>query len=233
MRVYQASLCLLYTRKLFEINFMSAKIQNQELKKLTENEYKYGFVTEVESDVVSKGLNEETIEFISHKKKEPVFMLEWRLNAFQKWKKMREPTWGNIKYNVPNYQDISYYAAPKKKLESLDEVDEAVLETFNKLGIPLTEQKMLAGVAVDAVFDSVSVGTTYKKKLSELGIIFCSFSEAVQEHPELIQKYLGKVVPVSDNFFFGIKFSRFHRWFFLLYPTRCSLSHGTLDIFSN
>ena len=177
------------------------KEKNQEIKDISKREYKYGFVTNIDSDIVSKGLDEETITFISQKKEEPSFMLEWRLNAFRKWQKMNEPNWSNVKYNAVNYQDISYYASPKKKLNSLDEVDEEILETFNKLGIPLNEQKALAGVAVDAVFDSVSVGTTYKAKLSELGIIFCSFSEGVKEHPEIIQKYLGKVVPVSDNFF--------------------------------
>ncbi len=205
------------------------KEKNQEIKDISEREYKYGFVTNVDSDIVSEGLDEETITFISQKKEEPSFMLEWRLNAFHKWQKMNEPNWSNIKYNAVNYQNISYYASPKKKLNSLDEVDEEILETFNKLGIPLREQKALAGVAVDAVFDSVSVGTTYKAKLSELGIIFCSFSEGVKEHPELIQKYLGKVVPVSDNFFSALNSAVFTDGSFCYIPkgVRCPMELST------
>ncbi len=208
---------------------MPTKNQNHAIKQVAENEYQYGFVTNVESDVVPKGLNEETVEIISQKKGEPAFMLEWRLNALQKWKKMTEPTWANLQYITPDYQDISYYAAPRRKLESLDEVDEEVLEAFNKLGIPIEEQKALAGVAVDAVFDSVSVGTTYKKKLSELGIIFCSFSEAVKEHPELIQRYLGKTVPVSDNFFSALNSAVFTDGSFCYIPrgVRCPMELST------
>ncbi len=168
-----------------------------------DREYKYGFVTPIESETVPRGLNEDIIRLISAKKKEPPFMLEWRLNAYRRWLTMKEPRWANIAYPPIDYQDMIYYSAPKQKklLGSLDEVDQELLRTFDKLGIPLEEQKKLAGVAVDAVFDSVSVATTYKEKLKELGIIFCSFSEAVQNHPDLVKKYLGTVVPYSDNFF--------------------------------
>ncbi|MEE9198865.1 MAG: Fe-S cluster assembly protein SufB [Dehalococcoidia bacterium] len=171
---------------------------------LANQEYKYGFVTDIEQDFAPRGLNEEIIRLISTKKNEPEFMLEWRLKAYRRWLKMKEPTWQNVTYNPIDYQDIIYYAAPKKKSEgpqSLEEVDPELLRTYEKLGIPLEEQKMLAGVAVDAIFDSVSVATTHKEKLEELGIIFCSFSEAVQDHPDLVRKYLGSVVPYTDNFF--------------------------------
>jgi Fe-S cluster assembly protein SufB len=175
----------------------------QTIDQWASSEYKYGFVTDIETDSLPPGLNEDTIRAISAKKKEPQFMLEWRLKAFRHWLTLTEPTWANIKYPPIDYQKIIYYSAPKqmKKLDSLDEVDPKLLETYKKLGIPLEEQKMLTGVAVDAVFDSVSVATTFKEKLSELGIIFCPFSEAVREHPELVKKYLGSVVPYSDNFF--------------------------------
>src|SRR5437762_13547397 len=156
--------------------------------------YKYGFVTDIESEIVPAGLNEDVIRLISAKKKEPEWLLEWRLKAYRNWLKMEEPHWwANLKYNPVNYQDIIYYSAPKpkKKLTSLDEVDPEVRKTFERLGISLDEQKRLTGVAVDAVFDSVSVATTFKEKLGELGVIFCSFSEAVQNHPELVKKYLG------------------------------------------
>ena len=202
---------------------------NQAVKDIANSEYKYGFVTPVESDVVPKGLNEDVITLISQKKEEPGFMLEWRLNAFRKWQKMKEPTWANVRYEKPDYQNISYYAAPKKKLTSLDEVDDEILETFNKLGVPLEEQKALAGVAVDAVFDSVSVGTTYKEKLSELGIIFCSFSEALKEHPDLVRRYLGKAVPVSDNFFSALNSAVFTDGSFCYIPkgVRCPMELST------
>ncbi|MDP6603688.1 MAG: Fe-S cluster assembly protein SufB [Rhodospirillales bacterium] len=165
--------------------------------------YKYGFVTEIESELAPKGLNEDTVRFISAKKDEPDWLLEWRLRAFRHWTTMREPTWQKVQYPPIDYQDAYYFAAPKTKDEpkSLDEVDPELLATYEKLGIPLREQEMLAGVAVDAVFDSVSVATTYKGKLEEMGVIFCPMSEAVHEHPELVQKYLGSVVPYSDNFF--------------------------------
>ena len=202
---------------------------NQAVKDIANSEYKYGFVTPVESDVVPKGLSEDVITLISQKKEEPGFMLEWRLNAFRKWQKMKEPAWANVRYEKPDYQNISYYAAPKKKLTSLDEVDDEILETFNKLGVPLEEQKALAGVAVDAVFDSVSVGTTYKEKLSELGIIFCSFSEALKEHPDLVRKYLGKAVPVSDNFFSALNSAVFTDGSFCYIPkgVRCPMELST------
>jgi len=159
-------------------------------------EYKYGFVTDVETDTVAPGLNEDVIRLISRKKQEPEFMLEWRLKAYRHWLTMEEPKWANVKYGPIDYQKIAYYSAPKSKKEgpkSLDEVDPELLKTYERLGIPLRERGRLAGVAVDAVFDSVSVATTFKDKLGELGIIFCAFSEAVREHPELIKKYLGTV----------------------------------------
>ncbi|MEZ4986442.1 MAG: hypothetical protein R2795_15630 [Saprospiraceae bacterium] len=175
----------------------------QTLEQHTQSEYKYGFTSDIETEVFPIGLNEDVVRMISAKKNEPEFLLEWRLRAYRQWLEMKEPTWPNVDYEPIDYQSISYYAAPKKKpqYESLDEVDPELIATFNKLGIPLEEQKILAGVAVDAVIDSVSVKTTYKEKLAELGIIFCSFSEAVHEHPELVKKYLGTVVPPNDNFF--------------------------------
>ncbi len=165
--------------------------------------YKYGFVTEIDYEEFPRGLNEEIIRMLSERKGEPEFMLEFRLKAYRAWLKMEEPTWPNVEYPKINYQDIIYYSVPKKqpKLDSLDQVDPKILETYEKLGIPLTEQKMLANVAVDAVFDSVSVATTFRAKLAEAGVIFCSISEAVREYPDLIQKYLGSVVPITDNYF--------------------------------
>src|SRR6478735_8722650 len=167
------------------------------------SEYKWGFVTDIEAESAPKGLNEDTVRYISAKKNEPQWLLDWRLEAFAKWKEMKEPVWANVKYPVINYQDIIYYSAPKPKvtLNSLDEIDPEIRKTFEKLGISLDEQKRLSGVAVDAVIDSVSITTTFKVKLSELGIIFCSLSEAVKEHPELVKKYLGSVVPQTDNYF--------------------------------
>ena len=179
------------------------------IRDLAQRDYKWGFVTDIEAEKIPKGLNEDIIRLISAKKNEPEFMLQWRLRAYRHWASLEraeaEPKWANIKYGPIDYQDIVYYSAPKQKpgLKSLDEVDPEILRTYEKLGIPLAEQKMLAGVAVDAVFDSVSVATTFKEKLAELGVIFCSFSEAVQRHPELVQKYLGSVVPHTDNFFAG------------------------------
>ncbi len=175
-----------------------------ELEVLTSQQYKYGFVTDIEAESAPPGLNEDIIRWISAKKQEPAFMLEWRLKAYRHWLTMQEPTWHNVHYPPINYQDIVYYSAPKSKKDgpkSLDEVDPELLATYEKLGIPLSERAALAGVAVDAVFDSVSVATTFKAKLHDLGIIFCSFSEAVREHPELVEKYLGSVVPYTDNFF--------------------------------
>ena len=171
---------------------MSATIESQVLQP-----YKYGFVTDIDSENVPAGLNEDIIRLISAKKREPEFMLEWRLKAFRHWLTMKEPTWANVHYPPIDYQSIVYYAAPKQeiKLGSLEEVDPKLLETFEKLGIPISEQKRLAGVAVDAVFDSVSVATTFKEELAKVGVIFCAFSDAVRDHPELIEKYLGTVVP--------------------------------------
>src|SRR5204863_10175060 len=174
------------------------------IETLATQEYKYGFYTDVESDTVPPGLSEDVVRLISVKKGEPEWMLEWRLKAFRHWLTMTEPTWANVKYGPIDYQAIRYYAAPKSKSDkpmSLEDIDPEVLKTYEKLGIPLREREMLAGVAVDAVFDSVSVATTFKEKLAEKGIIFCSFSEAVQQHPELVKKYLGSVVPYTDNFF--------------------------------
>jgi Fe-S cluster assembly protein SufB len=187
---------------------------------LATQEYKYGFTTDIESDVAPRGLNEDTIRLISEKKGEPEFMLEFRLKAYAQWLKMTPPTWQNVQHSEIDYQDIIYYSAPKpkKKLNSLDEVDPELLDTFEKLGIPLHERKMLANVAVDAIFDSVSVATTYKEKLLEHGVIFCSFSEAVKEHPELIQKYLGTVVPVGDNFYAALNSAVFSDGSFVYIP---------------
>ncbi len=176
-------------------------MSNTEIESITSGEYKYGFSTNIESEKAPLGLNEEVIRFISAKKSEPEWLLEWRLRAYEQWQTMQEPNWADLKYDKIDYNSIYYYAAPKQKLQSLDEVDKEILATYEKLGIPLEEQKRLAGVAVDAVFDSVSVATTFKKELAELGIIFCSISEAVKTHPELIKKYLGSVVPPRDNFF--------------------------------
>jgi len=205
------------------------------IEALANQEYKYGFVTEVETDSVPRGLNEDTIRMISAKKNEPPFMLEWRLKAYRYWAKLEkaeaEPKWANITYGPIDYQDIVYYSAPKPKktLSSLDEVDPEVLRTFEKLGIPLGEQKLLAGVAVDAVFDSVSVATTFKEKLAELGIIFCAFSEAVQNHPDLVQKYLGSVVPYTDNFFAALNSAVFSDGSFCYIPkgVRCPMELST------
>jgi Fe-S cluster assembly protein SufB len=201
------------------------------VESLVNREYKWGFVTEIESDTVPKGLSEEVIRTISAKKGEPQFMLDWRLKAYRGWLKMREPHWPNVTYPPIDYQSIIYYSAPKTAplLGSLDEADPKLIETYQKLGIPLTEQKILAGVAVDAIFDSVSVGTSYKKQLAAMGIIFCSFSEAVQEHPELIQKYLGSVVPQSDNFFAALNSAVFTDGSFVYVPkgVRCPMDLST------
>src|SRR5207245_4745544 len=202
------------------------------IQELANREYKYGFVTEVDTDTVPRGLNEETVRLISAKKKEPEFMLQWRLKAYRHWLTMEEPRWWpNIRFGSIDYQDIVYYSAPKpkKKLESLDEVDPELLRTFEKLGISLEEQKRLSGVAVDAVFDSVSVATTFKAKLAELGIIFCSFSEAVHKHPDLVEKYLGSVVPYNDNFFATLTSAAFSDGSFCYIPkgVRCPMELST------
>lgn len=189
-------------------------------EELINQEYKYGFVTDIEADTILPGLNEDVIRLISSKKKEPPFMLEWRLQAYRRWLTMKEPVWQNVHHPAIDYQKIIYYSAPKQKksLSSLEEVDSELLKTFEKLGIPLEEQKRLSGVAVDAVFDSVSVATTFKEKLKELGIIFCSFSEAVQEHPDLILKYLGSVVPANDNFYAALNSAVFSDGSFCFIP---------------
>lgn len=205
--------------------------EDQLIEDVTSGEYKYGFTSNIEQDVSPRGLNEDTVRFISAKKNEPEWMLEWRLKAFRSWTKMKEPSWPNVQYPPIDYQDISYYASPKKKdgPKSLDEVDPELLDTFNKLGIPLDEQKMLAGVAVDAVLDSVSVKTTYKEKLAEAGVIFCSISEAIQEHPDLIKKYLSAVVPTNDNFFAALNSAVFSDGSFVYIPknTRCPMELST------
>ena len=201
------------------------------VESLVNREYKWGFVTDIESDTVPKGLSEDIIRLISSKKGEPEFMLDWRLKAFRGWLKMQEPHWPNVTYPAIDYQNIIYYSAPRtqKPLGSLAEADPKLVETYQKLGIPLTEQKLLAGVAVDAIFDSVSVGTSYKKHLAELGIIFCSFSEAVQEHPELVRRYLGSVVPASDNFFAALNSAVFSDGSFVYVPkgVRCPMDLST------
>jgi Fe-S cluster assembly protein SufB len=201
------------------------------IEQLANTEYKYGFVTDVEQDIAPKGLNEDVIRMISAKKEEPPWLLEWRLKAYRVWLKMTEPTWQNVKYEPIDYQDISYYAAPKakKQLNSMDEVDPEVRATFEKLGIPLIEQQLLAGVAVDAVFDSVSVATTFREKLSKLGIIFCSFSEAVRAHPDLVKQYLGSVVPHTDNFFAALNSAVFSDGSFVYVPkgVRCPMELST------
>ena len=194
--------------------------QNSVSDLLEDNQYKYGFTTDVESETFAKGLSEEVVRAISKKKNEPEFMLKFRLKAFEKWKTMKEPAWPNVHYPPIDFQNISYYSAPKKKkqLQSLDEVDPEVMRTFEKLGIPLDEQKKLANVAVDAVFDSVSVATTHKKKLMEQGIIFCSISEALQDYPELIEEYLGTVVPVGDNYYAALNSAVFTDGSFVYIP---------------
>ncbi len=198
---------------------MTAK-ENTVSDVLEDKKYKYGFKTLIESDTFAKGLNEDVIRAISHKKKEPEFMLKFRLKAYEKWLTMKEPRWPNVHYPPIDYQNLSYYSAPKpkKKLESLDEVDPEILRTFEKLGIPLDEQKKLANVAVDAVFDSVSVATTHKKKLMEVGIIFCPISEAIQEYPELVEEYMGSVVPVGDNFYSALNSAVFTDGSFVYIP---------------
>ena len=201
------------------------------LQEVTTSEYKYGFVTDIDSDTIKKGLNEDVIRLISMKKNEPDWLLEWRLDAFRKFQKMTEPEWANVTYDKPDLQSISYYSAPKPKktLESLDEVDPELLKTFEKLGISLEEQKRLTGVAVDIVVDSVSVATSFKEKLGELGIIFCSISEAIQEHPELVKKYIGSVVPKTDNFYAALNSAVFTDGSFCYIPkgTRCPMELST------
>ena len=204
---------------------MSAVIQN-----LVNQPYKHGFVTDIESDVVAKGLSEDVIRLISAKKGEPEWLLEFRLKAYRHWLTMTEPVWPNVKYPKIDFQDISYFSAPKpKKLASMDEVDPELLRTFEKLGVPMNERQALAGVAVDVIFDSVSVATTYKKKLAEVGVIFGSFSEAVKEHPELVRKYLGSVVPAGDNFYAALNSAVFTDGSFCFIPrgVRCPMELST------
>ena len=202
------------------------------VEELVNREYKYGFVTDIEQDTAAIGLSEDTVRFISKRKNEPGWLLEWRLKAYRRWLEMtHEPTWANIHHEPIDYQAISYFSAPKsqKPLGSLDDVDPKLLETYAKLGIPLSEQKLLAGVAVDAIFDSVSVGTTFKATLAKSGVIFCSFGEAVQEHPELVRQYLGSVVPASDNFFAALNAAVFSDGSFVYIPkgVRCPMELST------
>ncbi len=201
------------------------------IEEITSREYEYGWTVDMETDSAPKGLNEGTVRFISKRKNEPEWLLEWRLKAFRHWITLTEPTWSNVTHPKINYQDIIYYSAPKQKVapKNLDEIDPELLKTFEKLGISLTEQKRLTGIAVDAVFDSVSVATTFKEKLGELGIIFCSFSEAVREHPELIKKYLGSVVPTTDNYFAALNSAVFSDGSFCYIPkgVRCPMELST------
>ncbi|HAW53170.1 MAG TPA: Fe-S cluster assembly protein SufB, partial [Flavobacteriales bacterium] len=207
------------------------KKEDDILKEVTSSEYKYGFVSDFESETAPRGLNEDIVRFISSKKNEPEWLLEWRLKAFRHWKTLSEPKWAHLNYKSPDFQNISYYSAPKKKkeLESLDEVDPELLKTFEKLGISLLEQKRLTGVAVDVVMDSVSVKTTFQESLMELGIIFCSFSEAVKNHPDLVKKYLGKVVPMTDNFYSALNSAVFSDGSFCYIPkgVRCPMELST------
>ena len=199
------------------------------IQAIADQEYKYGFVTDIEQDRLAPGLSEDVVRWISAKKGEPEFMLEWRLRAYRHWLTMKEPSWQNVTYPPINYQDIVYFAAPKKAPNSLDEVDPELLETYEKLGISLDEQKWLAGVAVDAVFDSVSVATTHQERLAKIGIIFCSFSEAVHKYPDLIKKYLGSVVPYTDNFFATLNSAVFSDGSFCYIPkgVRCPVELST------
>ena len=203
----------------------------REVLKSSLSQEKAGFFTDVNTDTIPEGLSEETVTLISKKKKEPQFMLEYRLKAFNFWKKMKEPTWADVSYPKIDFQAISYYSSPKEieKKKSLDEVDPEILETFNKLGIPLSEQKRLSGVAIDAVFDSVSIGTINTEELEKLGIIFCSISEAIQEHPDLVKKYLGSVVPSSDNFYAALNSAVFSDGSFCYIPkgVKCPLDLST------
>jgi len=208
------------------------KTSNPTVEQLANREYEWGFVTDIDADTIPPGLNEDVIRLISAKKHEPEFMLEWRLRAFRQWNKMTEPHWAFVNYAPIDYQALAYYSAPKTKQagpRSLEEVDPELLRTYEKLGIPLREQELLAGVAVDAVFDSVSVATTFREKLAELGIVFCSFSDAVQQHPELVRKWLGSVVPYTDNFFAALNAAVFSDGSFVYVPkgVRCPMELST------
>ena len=205
---------------------------DQPIDDLIDREYEAGFVTDVESETFPPGLNEDVIRAIAAKKNEPDWMVEWRLKAYEHWQTMKEPEWAHVDYPPVDYNAISYYSSPKSKKDgpkSLDEVDPEILETFEKLGIPLHERAALAGVAVDAVFDSVSVGTTYKEELAKAGVIFCSISEAIQDHPELVKKYLSTVVPTSDNFYAALNSAVFTDGSFVYIPknTRCPMELST------
>ena len=205
-------------------------MSNEVIKKTIAEEYKYGFVTNVEQDTFLPGLDEQVIKRLSEIKNEPKWLLNWRLKAYKHWLKMKEPTWSKVQYDPIDYQAISYYSAPRKKSAgSLDEIDPEILETYTKLGIPLDEQKMMEGVAVDAVFDSVSVATTFKESLKKAGVIFCPFSEAVQDHPELVKKYLGSVVPATDNFYAALNSAVFSDGSFVYIPkgVRCPMELST------
>ena len=213
--------------KLFNLIMSKNKIIDKTIKE----KYKFGFVTNIDQDTIPAGLNEDVIRIISSKKNEPDWLLNWRLKAYRQWIKMKEPSWAKIKYPKVDYDSISYYSAPKKKkkLKSLDEVDPEILKTYEKLGIPIEEQKMLAGVAVDAVFDSVSIGTTFKEELAKAGVIFCPFSEAVIKYPDLIKKYLGSVIPYTDNFFATLNSAVFSDGSFVYIPkgVRCPMELST------
>ena len=215
----------------YKLKYLMAYTEEELKKELETKEYEYGFYTDIDSETFPVGLNEEVVRGISQKKNEPEWMTSWRLEAFKAWKAMDEPNWANVKYNKPNYQDISYYSAPKKKdqYKSLDEVDPELLKTFKKLGISLDEQKKLAGVAVDIVMDSVSVATTFKETLAEKGIIFCSISEAIKEHPDLVKKYIGTVIPFKDNFFAALNSAVFSDGSFCYIPKgiRCPMELST------
>ncbi|MBV9964834.1 MAG: Fe-S cluster assembly protein SufB, partial [Alphaproteobacteria bacterium] len=211
---------------------MSASLETQQtIRSLSDEGYKYGFVTDIEADTAPPGLNEDTVRFISAKKGEPEWLLEWRLQAFRAWREMREPEWAKVEFPPIDFQSASYYAAPKQQAapKSLEEVDPELLRTYEKLGVPLREREILAGVAVDAVFDSVSVATTFKEQLAALGIIFCSFGEAVKEHPELVRKYLGTVVPQNDNFYAALNSAVFSDGSFAYIPpgVRCPMELST------
>ena len=203
----------------------------QIIDEVIDQEYEYGFTTDIEQETIPPGLNEDVIRLISSKKNEPKWLLEWRLKAYKQWLKMDEPDWSKLNYSEINFQAISYYSAPKpkEKLKSLDEVDPELLETYKKLGIPLEEQKMLANVAVDAVFDSVSITTTFKEQLEKHGVIFCSFSEAVKNHPKIVKKYLGSVVPTTDNYFAALNSAVFSDGSFVYIPknVRCPMELST------
>ncbi|MDH5756361.1 MAG: Fe-S cluster assembly protein SufB, partial [Nitrospinota bacterium] len=209
----------------------ATQLQPEVQQLLSDREYKFGFKTEIESDTLPKGLSERVVREISRRKEEPESVLNFRLEAYRRWLEMKEPTWAHVDYPTIDFQDISYYSAPKdkKKYNSLDDIPKELLETFDKLGIPLDEQKRISNVAVDAVFDSVSVATTHRKKLAEVGVIFCSISEAMKEYPELIEKYLGSVVPAGDNFYSALNSAVFTDGSFVYIPpnTRCPMELST------